>query len=179
MIQTKQIPNPADGMINDRKAQAAVWGLLTILILVIIAGGLVDIYRLFAARNWALSVAQEAAMIGASRGRDWNAVSNDGFIQLDSAVAASEAQNVITSAMQIRRISGYSVDTRVLPDPFGGMISGFPPRPVRLGETLGNWSSDELAVGVYLEVPMDWTLLDVFGIVPKEIRVFASAGVVQ
>ena len=52
-------------MIFERKAQSAVWGLLTILILVVIAGGLVDIYRLYAARNWAYSVAQEAALAGA------------------------------------------------------------------------------------------------------------------
>jgi hypothetical protein len=54
-----------NGVIIERKAQSAVWGLLTILILVVIAGGLVDIYRLYAARNWAYSVAQEAALSGA------------------------------------------------------------------------------------------------------------------
>lgn len=166
-------------MMIERKAQSAVWGLLAILVLVIIAGGLVDIYRLFAARNWAYSVAQEAALAGASRGRDWDVVINTGFIQLDSTVSRSEALNVVASAMQIRGIVGYSVDVQVLPDPSGGTIPGFPPRPVRMGETLGDWSSDEPAVGVYLEVPVDWTLLDIFGVVPKEVRVFASAGVVQ
>jgi len=75
-------------MIFERKAQSAVWGLLTILILVVIAGGLVDIYRLYAARNWAYSVAQEAALAGASRGRDWDTVLNSGFIQLDQVVAS-------------------------------------------------------------------------------------------
>ena len=35
-----------NGMIIERKAQSAVWGLLSILVLVVIAGGLVDIYRL-------------------------------------------------------------------------------------------------------------------------------------
>ena len=59
-------------MVTERKAQSAVWGLLSILVLVVIAGGLVDIYRLYAARNWAYSVAQEAALAGASRGRDWD-----------------------------------------------------------------------------------------------------------
>jgi hypothetical protein len=179
MIQSLHVPKLKAGMITDRTAQAATWGLLSVLVLVTIAGGLVDIYRLFTARNWAYAVAQEAALTGVSRGRDWDAVSNDGLIQLNSTVAESEARNVITSAMRMRGISNYFTDVRVLPDPFGGTISGFPLRPVRLGETLGNWSSDEPAVGVYLEVPMDWTLLDVFGIVPKEIRVFASAGVVQ
>ena len=179
MIQISKSCPPTNGMITERKAQAAVWGLLAILVLVLLAGGLVDIYRLFAARNWAYSVAQEAALTGASRGREWNAVITSGLIQIDSAVAITEAQNVVSSAMQIRGISGYSADIRVLPDPFGGIINGFPPRPVRMGENLGAWSSDEPAVGVFLVVPMEWTLLDIFGIAPKEIRVFASAGVAQ
>ena len=166
-------------MTNERKAQSAVWGLLSILVLVVMAGGLVYIYRLYAARNWAYSVAQEAALAGASRGRDWNAVLNTGLIQLDEAVASSSALAVITSAMQARGISTYAVSIRVLPDPFGGTIPGFPPQPVRLGESLGEWSSTEPAVGVFLEVPLQWTLLDLFGIDLKTVRVFASAGVAQ
>src|SRR5665648_209949 len=166
-------------MIIERKAQSAVWGLLTILILVVIAGGLLDIYRLYAARNWAYSVAQEAALTGASRGRDWNAVLNTGLIQLDGAVASGSALAVITSAMQARGISTYAVSIRVLPDPFGGTLPGFPPQPVRLGDSLGVWSSTEPAVGVYLEVPLQWTILNMFGIDWKTVRVFASAGVAQ
>jgi len=166
-------------MINEKKAQSAVWGLLSILVLVVLAGGLVDIYRLYAARNWAYSIAQEAALAGASRGRDWNAVLTTGLIQLDEAVASSSALAVITSAMQVRGISMYAVSIRVLPDPFGGTIPGFPVQAVRLGESLGEWSSPEPAVGVYLEVPLQWTILDMFGIDLKTVRVFASAGVAQ
>jgi hypothetical protein len=167
------------GMMTERKAQSAVWGLLSILILVVMAGGLVDIYRLYAARNWAYTLAQESALAGASHGRDWDAVHTTGLIQLDTTVASSSAQAVITSAMQARGITGYTAVIRVLPDPSGGMVSGFPPRPVRLGESLGDWSSNEPAVGVYLEVPVQWTILDMFGIDLKTVRVFASAGVAQ
>lgn len=179
MIPFHLITIQRNGMINERKAQSAVWGLLSILVLVVLAGGLVDIYRLYAARNWAYSVAQEAALAGASRGRDWDAVLNSGLIQLDEVVASSSALAVITSAMQVRGISTYVVSIRVLPDPFGGTIPGFPPQPVRLGESLGDWSSTEPAVGVYLEVPLQWTILDLFGIDWKTVRVFASAGVAQ
>lgn len=167
------------GMLTERNAQAAVWGLLTLLVLVLLAGGLVDIYRLFAARNWAYSVAQEAALAGASRGRDWAAVASSGWMQLDAAVARSEAQALVASAMHLREIHGYSVDIQVLPDPSGGTISAFPPGEFRIGESLGDWSSAEPAVGVYLEVPVAWTLLDMFGMLPQEVRVFASAGVIQ
>jgi hypothetical protein len=90
-----------------------------------------------------------------------------------------EAQNLVNSAMQARGITGYTSSIRVLPDPLGGTVSGFPPRPVRLGEGLSDWSSNEPAVGVYLEVPVQWTILDIFGIDLKTVRVFASAGVAQ
>ena len=170
---------PLHGLLFDRRAQSAVWGLLTILVLVAVAGSLVDIYRLFAARNWAYSVAQEAALAGASRGRDWSAVTNGGKIRLNPTTAQSEAQNLVATEMSVRGLSRYVLDVRVLPDPTGGSISGYPLSPVRLGTGLGNWSSSEPAVGVYLEVPVSWLMLDVLGNQPKTVRVFASAGVAQ
>jgi hypothetical protein len=166
-------------MIRDRQAQSAVWGLLTILVFIIIAAGLVDIYRLYAARNWAYTVAQEAALAGASQGRDWDYVSATGYIRLTSGLAISQAQQVVTAEMNTRGVSGYTVDIQVLPDPDGGTVTGYPPRQVRLGDSRGNWSSNEPAVGVCLSVPVNWLLLDRFGIVEKSISVFASAGVVQ
>ena len=168
-----------NGLLVDRKAQSAVWGLLAILVLVAIAGGLVDIYRLYAARNWAYSVAQEAAMAGTSRGREWSAVTSGGKIRLVSATAQSEAQGLVATEMANRGISQYVVDVRVLSAPTGGSIAGYPPSPVRLGTSLGSWSSSEPAVGVYLEVPVSWLVLDVFGNQPKTVHVFASAGVAQ
>ena len=171
--------SPRLGILWERKAQSAVWGLLTMLVLVAIAGGLVDIYRLYAARNWAYSVAQEAALAGASRGRDWSAITGGGNIRLNSATAQNEAQNLVAAEMSVRGLNQYVMDVRVLPDPTGGSISGYPPSPVRLGPGLGTWNSSEPAVGVYLEVPVSWLMLDMLGNQPKTVRVFASAGVAQ
>ena len=167
------------GMIRDRRAQSAVWGLLTILVFILIAAGLVDIYRLYSARNWAYSVAQEAALAGASRGRDWTYVAATGSIRLTPEIAASQAQQIITAEMNARGVSGYNADIRVLPDPSGGTITGYPPRPVRLGNGRGDWSTNEPAVGVYLTIPVEWLLLDRIGIIEKSVCVFASAGVAQ
>jgi len=167
------------GMIRDRRAQSAVWGLLTILVFILIAAGLVDIYRLFAARNWAYSVAQEAALAGVSQGRDWSSVAATGTIRLTPEIATSQAQQIISIEMNTRGISRYSVDIRVLPDPSGGSITGYPPRAVRLGDNRGDWSTDEPAVGVYLTIPVEWLLLDRVGIKENSVSVFASAGVVQ
>ena len=170
-------PLNKNGMIREKNAQSALIGLMTILVMVLIAGGLVDIYRLYAARNWAYSVAQEAALTGASRGRDWAAVAATGNIQLTPALAVSQSQQVVSAQMASRGIAGYTVDIRILPAPGGGTIPGYPPSLVRLGESRGFWSSNEPAVGVYLTLPVDWLILDGFGIAEKSISVFASAGV--
>ena len=164
-------------MIRDRRAQSVVWGFLGILLCIATASGLVDIYRLYAARNWAYNVAQEAAMAGASRGRDWSSLVADGNLRLDPNVSSMQAQAVIDSAMSSRGITAYIKDVRVLADPGGGSIAGYPPRPVRLAGGAGNWSSSEPAVGVYLEVPVNWLMLDMLNLDEKTVRVFAAAGV--
>ena len=166
-------------MIADHKAQSAAWGLLIILVFIAISGGLVDIYRLYSARNWAYTVAQEAALAGASRGRDWEYLASTGKIRLVSDIANPEAETLVRTEMESRGVIGYSMDVRTLSDPSGGVISGFPPNPVRLGDSRGNWTSSEPAVGVYLVVPVDWVFLDSLGITGKTISVFASAGVAQ
>ena len=167
------------GMVRDRTAQSAVWGLLAILILVLVASGLVDIYRLYAVRNWAYSVAQEAAMTGASRGRDWSAVTTSTEIRLNTDTALDEADKIVSTEMSSRGISGYAADIRVLPNPGGGEMPDYPPNAVRLGLGLGSWSSNQPAVGVYLSLPVNWLILDRLGIIPKTVNVFASAGVAE
>jgi len=166
-------------VIGDRRAQSVVWGFLSMLVFIALAAGLVDIYRLFAARNWAYTVAQEAAMAGASRGRDWSSLMVDGNIRLDPVISNEAAQTLLAAAMLDRGIDTYVHDVRVLPDPGGGAIAGYPPRPVRLGSVMGNWNSDEHAVGVYQEVPVNWLLLDMLNLQEKTVRVFAAAGVGQ
>ena len=79
----------------------------------------------------------------------------------------------------MRGVEDYHYEIQVLPLPDGGSVPGFPPVPVRLGEALGDWSSEEASVGVYLAVPVDWGLLDLFGIPSKGVQVFAAAGVAQ
>jgi hypothetical protein len=139
----------------------------------------VDIYRLYAARNWAYQAAQEAALVGASRGRDWNNVSVTGMVGLDGETAIHEAQTIIEAEMNSRHITGFTTDVRALPEPTGGTIPDYPPQQVRLGTSRGDWSSNEPAVGIYLSMPVNWLLLDRFGIVNQSVAVFAAAGVAQ
>jgi hypothetical protein len=114
-------------MIEDHKAQSAVWGLLIILVFIAISGGLVDIYRLYSARNWAYAVAQEAALAGASRGRDWEYLAATGKIRLISDITNTEAETLVKTEMETRGVISYSMDVQTLVDPSGGVIPGFPP----------------------------------------------------
>jgi hypothetical protein len=45
-----------------------------------------------------------------------------------------------------------------------------------LGVGLSDWSSNEPAVGVYLEVPIQWTILNIFGIELKTVRYLHPLG---
>jgi len=94
-------------------------------------------------------------------------------------ISNEAAQTLLAAAMLDRGIDTYVHDVRVLPDPGGGAIAGYPPRPVRLASGMGNWNSDEPAVGVYLEVPVNWLMLDMLNLQEKTVRVFAAAGVGQ
>jgi hypothetical protein len=170
-------------MTRDLRAQAAVWGLLLFLMLIPSIGVIVDVYALFVVRNWAYSVAQEAALTGVSHGREWATGTVPGGggqpeFSLDAATASSEALRVVAAEMAVRGVVGYQVDVRVLPSPGGGTISGFPPRSVRLGGS-GDWSSPEPAVAVYLEVPVQPQFLDFVGLGVRSVHVFAAAGVHQ
>lgn len=164
-------------MIQDRKGQAAAWGFLAMLVFIAISAGLVDLYRLYEARNWGYRMAQEAALTGASKGRDWAAILSTGQIRLQENAARDEAVRLAQAELAARGISTFLLDVRVLPEMTGGTISAYPPRPVRLGHGLGNWTSNEPAVGVYLSFPVDWLLLDRIGVVNKNVSVFAAAGV--
>lgn len=165
-------------MIHERRAQAAAWGLMIMLVLLLLTAGLVDIYRLLAARSWAYTVAQEAALAGASRGRDFSYVAaSGGQIRLDPGTARVAALEVVQTELARRGIADFTLDIRVLPDANGGTLPGFPPEPVRLGAAPGDWRTTEPSVGVYLEVSVDWIMLDLFNTPGKRVAVFAAAGV--
>ena len=170
---------------SRQRGQVAVQAALLIMLFVLLASALVDAYTLLEARNWGYQAAQQAALAGVSKGRDWDSVSSPPCtggpapISLYSITAESAAVALLEQEMALRGIADYTYDIRVLPDYFGGAIAGFPPATVRLGNGRGNWSSAEPAVGVYLSFPVSTFLLSFVGRPTVQIHVFASAGVVQ
>ena len=184
------ITTPSDcvspGLFRQKeRGQVAVLGAVLIMLFILLAAAVVDVYALLEARNWGYQAAQQAALAGISNGRDWASLNpppctgGPAPIRLASSTAQSAAVNLLQQEMALRGISGYTYDVRALPDYNGGSIPGYPPLPIRLGAGRGNWSSGEPAVGVYLSFPVSTFLLSFVGRPTVQINVFASAGVQQ
>ena len=148
-----------------------------------LAGALIDVYVLLEARNWAYQAAQQAALVGVSKGREWPGITSDrGCLEpmtLNAGTARSEAEGLLQKEMNLRGITNYDHEVRVLPDASGGSVSGFPPETVRLGEGRGDWSASEPSVGVYLSFPVQTFLMPFFGRPQVQIDVFAAGSIHQ
>lgn len=166
-------------MIRDRRGMGLAGGFLLMLVFILLAGVLVDVYTLERARDWGFRAAQDAALIGASKGRDWESLSAAG-IRLDPETAKTEAEHHVTAAAAAAGLTSYTIDVRVLPDFNGGTVAGYP--PVSRASVFGHvdWASPEPAVGVYLEFPVATTFLGILnGNAPVTLHTFAAAGVAQ
>jgi hypothetical protein len=162
---------------RDERGQAAVASVLLVVILIFIAGGAVDVYRLQEARSWSYRTAEAAALVGVTLGLDFSAVYTDGRVRVDPGVGYANAEQVLVESLAHRGVSGYTYDIRVAE--WGGEI--FPDYPpVGRADLWGvsGWTPSEPAVGVYLEVPVRTYILGlVNGNSPIMVHVFAAAGV--
>jgi hypothetical protein len=195
-------------MRGGRRGQIIVLALVIILLFILAAAVLVDVYMLEEARNWGYRAAQQAALAGAARGRDWNyfqptvdpmvptATPSDppcadpGRIRLTAGDAVDAADDMLAAEMGARGFTTrtaapssspgtYYADVEVLPDPNGGSTPGFPPEPVRLGSGRGFWSADNPAVGVYLTFPVYTFFMSFVGRDSVTVHVFAAAEAAQ
>ncbi|MBI3915033.1 MAG: hypothetical protein HY327_12720 [Chloroflexi bacterium] len=166
---------------DAERGQATVAGVLFILIFVVIAAALTDLYRLQDVRTFAYSAANDAALRGTSLGRDWNQFTATGELTLDAVVADRAAQNALASLMQARGIADYTFQVRVFPASSGGTLSNFP--PVARASLFCSvepcvWTESKPAVGVYIEIPIQPIF---FGLIngnqPIRVHAFAAAEV--
>jgi hypothetical protein len=177
---------PGAGPFQDHQCgQVAVAFVVLLILFFLLAAGLVDTYALLEARNWGYQAAEQAALAGVSQGRDWDGLTSPPCtggpapIELVASTAQSAATTVLRQELSLRGIPAYTADIRVLPGYGGGMITGYPPIPVRLGSSRGSWSSPEPAVGVYLSFPVSTFMMSFVGRPTAQINVFAAAGVEQ
>jgi hypothetical protein len=165
---------------RDERGSATLAGILFALILVVLAAAIVDVYRVQDIRTFAYGAANDAALRGASFGRDWNRFTATGELGLDTAIATNAATNALTELMQTRGLATYTYRIEVLPDPGGGTINDFPPVARAELRQRSDWSESEPAVGVYVEISVP-TLL--FGLIngnqPIAVHAFAAAGVIE
>jgi len=153
---------------------------MLVMLFVMIAGAVYDVYKLTATRAWAYRIVGKAALAGVQGGRDYSYFMSTGNIALNAAVAESVATDFAQYALTARELSGYTLEVEVLPWPGGGTVGGFP--PVARANQFGGatWTASEPSVGVYLAMPVDTVF---FGLVnsggPVMVHAFGSAGVVQ
>jgi len=183
------------------RGQVLVLAVVIILLFIFSTTALIDVYHLEEARNWGYQVAQEAAMAGASYSSsetrwiffqppvdplaDTPTPRPDGCmdslpIQLNGPDALSAATDMLTYEMNLRGFvhpGNYDYEIRVLPDFNGGTADNFPPVPVRLGASRGNWSAAHAAVGVYISFRVSTFMMSIVGRSTVQVHVFAAAEV--
>ncbi len=166
---------------RDERGSASVAGLLFTLILMVLAAAIVDVYRLQDTRTFAYSVANDAALRGASFGRDWNRFMATGAMYLDPYVATSAAQDALVQAMRTRGLTSFQYQIGVIPNPGGGTFNL--PAPCVSRASFWNtttWTETQPAVGVCVQIQVPTIL---FGLVngnqPITVNAFAAAGVVE
>jgi hypothetical protein len=156
--------------------QMVVAAVLLVATVILVAGAIVDVYRLQETRSWAYRAAEAAALAGAASGRDLGAVYTTGQPRIDPAAGHDAAEQALQEALARRGVAGATYRVEVLE--WGGTVAGFPPVPRADMWGLPDWTSPEPAVGVYLTLPVETFLLGlVTGDEPVTVHAFAAAGV--
>ncbi len=164
--------------LRGERGQVVPAALALVMLVIAVAGVLVDALHLVAVRHRAYRVAADAALQGARAGADYGAYLTGGAIRLNPTTARDRALDVVAREAPLWGLDDYTVDVVVLPD--GGTVVGFPPHPnaQQVGGT--TWTADAPAVGVYLEVRVTPLLLGWFnGNAPITVHAFAGAQLEQ
>ncbi len=171
-------------MRRERKSErgsASIAGLFFTLILMAVTAAIVDVYRFQDTRTFAYSAANDAALRGASLGRDWDRFTETGELYLDPEAAHDAATSALQQIMLARGITSFQYVIGVMPNPGGGTFTL--PAPCLPRASFWNttvWTESQPAVGVCTVVNVPTIL---FGLVngnqPLPVHAFAAAGVVE
>ncbi len=163
-------------MRSRERGQIMVAGALLLMVVILVAGGLVDVYRLQAIRAWAYRAAEAAALAGTAQGRDFSTVYTIGSPRLDPGVGYAGAEKTLTA--EITRRDMANVTYRIEVSEWGGEeFAGFPPVARADLWSAGNWSVKEPAVGVYVEVAVPTFLLGLTQQGVVTVHAFAAASI--
>ena len=163
-------------MRSTESGQIMIASALLLMIVLLVAGGLVDVYRLQATRAWAYRAAEAAALSGAALGRDFSTVYTVGSPRLDPGAGYANAEKILTAEIARRGLA--DVTYRIEASEWGGEeFAGFPPVARADLWSAGNWSVKEPAVGVYVEVAVPTFLLGLTQQGVVTVHAFAAAGI--
>jgi len=163
-------------MRSTERGQIMIAGALLLMIVMLVAGGLVDVYRLQEVRAWAYRAAEASALSGAAQGRDFSTVYTIGSPRLDPGAGYAGAEKTLTA--EITRRDMANVTYRIEVSEWGGeQFAGFPPVARADLWSEGNWSVKEPAVGVYVEVAVPTFLLGLTQQGVVTVHAFAAAGI--
>ena len=158
------------------RGQIMVAGALLLLILILVAGGLVDVYRLQDTRAWAYRAAEAAALSGVAQGRDFSTIYTVGASRLDPGVGSAGAQQTLDAEIARRGLADVTYQIEV--SEWGGEeFPGFPPVPRADLWGADRWTINEPSVGVYVEVTVPTFLLGLTQQSVVTIHAFAAAGI--
>ena len=163
-------------MKETERGQIVIAGALLLMIIMLIAGGLVDIYRLQEVRAWAYRAAEAAALAGTAQGRDFSTIYTVGVPRLDPGTGYASAEKTLTAEIAQRGLA--DVTYRIEVSEWGGEeFAGFPPvaRADLWGD--GNWSVKAPAVGVYVSVAVPTFLLGLTQQGVVTVHAFAAASI--
>jgi len=163
-------------MIRDTRGQIVIASALLVMILILIAGALVDVYRLQEAKAWAYRAAEAAAVTGTATGRDLSTIYTVGQPRLDPGLGYASAQQTLEA--EIARRGANGVTYRIEVSEWGGTeVIGFPPVPRADLWGDGAWRTTEPAVGIYVEMPVETCLLGLTQQGVVTVHAFAAAGI--
>lgn len=168
-----------DNWWRNKDGYVALWGVLIFFVLALLAVALTDVYHLEVARAALHQVAGEAALVGASQGRDWAHYTATGYWALNGPVTHAAAERSARASLARHDIVDYDLQVAVLPEPMGGAVPGFPPvARAGIGD-VRDWSAAEPAVGVYIaaDVPTFFFGYVVAGTERVTVHAFQAAGV--
>ncbi len=159
---------------REPRGQIMIAGALCLLIVILIAGGLLDVYRLQEARDWAYRAAEAAALNGVARGRDFAPIYSGGAPRLDPAIGRATAAETLLAELAQRGLSGASY--RIEVSEWGSdVFTGYPPSARADLWNATDWQPPAPSVGVYVEIPINTFLLGLTQQGVVTVHAFAAA----
>ncbi len=143
---------------DSERGQIMIAGAVFLLIVILIAGGLLDIYRLQEARDWAYRAAEAAALSGVARGRDFAPVYGGGSARIDPGLGRLAAEETLQVELTQRGLTGAGYQIEV--SEWGSdVFTNFPPVARADLWQARDWQPVAPSVGVYVEIPLQTFLL--------------------